>query len=240
MLIGRLSNASTFCSFATKESDEGKPNNKTTVLINLNFERTSNSTPKCLTSKINLIFIDVRNKSFKSKDNKKIKCDIKKQKTNSKNKVNLINIKNANNNNDKINISPVNKISVIPTPGIINESGNKNNSFKNGEKIIKSKFVNKEKKLKIETYSQSLNLSCMKTLPPKLPEVLNFENDLKHNNKWTKSNNTYGHLSKGKIPNIFFGHLMVDCNLKNNRYLKSSCTQRNKNKLLTVLYFKPL
>ena len=42
----------------------------------------------------------------------------------------------------------------------------------------------------------------------------NFENDLKHNNKWTKSNNTYGHLSKGKIPNIFFGHLMVDCNSK--------------------------
>ena len=192
-----------------------------------------------LIHKINIIFIDIKKKSFKSKDYRKINFDKNIQKAKSKkNKIDLININNINNN--KINNSPVNNTSFIPARDTINESGNKNNISKNSTKTIKSKFVNKERKLKIELYSQNHNLSCMKKLPPKLPEALNFENNLENNIKWTKSNDTYGHLSNGKIPNIFFGHLMVDSNLRNNKYLKSSCTQRNKNKLLTILYYKPL
>ena len=208
-------------------------------LINLKFERSSNSAPKFPSRKINLIFLNIKKRSFKSKDNQKLKleCENPKSKSNSKNKLNLNKLKQTNQNNI-ISIKNVKKF--IPAPDTIKESGDKKFLSKNEAKVQKSKIVNKEKKLNSELYSQSLNLSCMKKLPPKLPEVLNFETFMQNKSKGTKSIETYGQLSKGKIPNIFFGHLMVNCSIRKNRYLRSSMTQRNKNKLLTILYYKPL
>ena len=90
----------------------------------------------------------------------------------------------------------------------------------------------------------------MKKCPPKLPDVFNHEHNLRNNGIGTKSNCAYGQLSKGLIPNVFFGHWMVDCNQsyigfskkdkKNKKFFRSSATQRNKKKLLTIIYYAPL
>lgn len=234
-----MSNASTFCSFVTKESEETKATNSNMPLINLNFERATNSTPKFPSRKIKLLFLNIKKKSFKSKDNKELKPECEKtiSKSNSKNKLILDKLKEINKNN----ITSVNKSNkFIPAPDTKKESGDKKFLSKNDAKVLKPKIVNKEKKLNSELYSQSHNLSCMKKFPPKLPEMLNFETIMQNKLKGTMSIETYGQLSKGKIPNIFFGHLMVNCSIRKNRYLKSSMTQRNKNKLLTIFYYKPL
>ena len=90
----------------------------------------------------------------------------------------------------------------------------------------------------------------MKKYPPKLPDLFNNEYGFQYNVKGTISSDTYGQLSKGIIPNIFYSHLMVGTNLtyigfrrgKNNikNYFNLSTTQRNKKKLLTIIYFTPL
>ena len=235
IFIGKLSNASTFCSFVTKESEETKASNTYTRLINLNFERASNSAPKLFSSKIYLIPTDIKLYSFKSIDSKKVKCQKKVLK--SKEKLTLINIKGT----DVNNTTCVNKTNFIPTPATLNESRKKpkNLNSKNDTKTLKSQVVNKEKNLNCDIYTQSFNLSKMKKTPPKLPEVLNFEHSMKNKFNESKSNETYGQLYQGSIPNIFFGHIMTECYLGKNKYLKSSVTQRNKSKLLTILYYKP-
>lgn len=232
-----MSNASTFCSFVTKESEETKGTNSNMPLINLKFYRASNSTPKFPSRKINLIFLNIKKKSFKSKDSKELKLKSENPESKSKNKLNLDKLKETNKNNI---ISVNNSKKFIPAPGTMKESGDKKFVSKNETKVLKSKLVNKEKKLNSELYTQSHNLTCMKKLPPKVPEMLNFETFMQYKLNGTMSIETYGQLSKGKIPNIFFGHLMVNCSIRKNRFLKSSTTQRNKNKLLTILYYKPL
>ena len=234
-----MSDTSTFCSFVTKESEETKATNSNMPLINLNFVRRSKSTPKFPSQENKSIFLNIEKKCFKSKDNKelKIECENSKLKSISKNKLILDKLKETNKNN----ITSVNNSNkFIPAPDIKKESRNKKFLSKNDTKVLKSKFVNNKKKLNSELYSQSLNLSCMKKFPPKLPEMLNFEILMQNKLKGTMPIETYGQLSKGKIPNIFFGHLMVNCSIRKNRYLKSSMTQRNKNKLLTIFYYKPL
>ena len=235
-LLGKLSNASTFYSLITKESDEPK-NDKTTLgTINLNFNRKINSSPKFTCRKINLFFFNTENKSYKSKDNKKRKCPDKEIKSKEKYElIKTINIKD-------VNIKPHNE---TPKKNDIN-----NITFKKTKKEKVSKIVNKEEKFNIESYSQNYNLSCMKKCPPKLPDVFKHKHNFDNNGIGTKSNCTYGQLSKGIIPNIFFGHWMVDCNQnykgfrnkekKNKNFFKSSVTQRNKKKLLTIIYYAPL
>ena len=205
-------------------------------MLNLNFERASNSAPKLFSSKIYLIPSDFKLNSFKSKDIKKVKCQKKILKA--KEKLNLISIKGT----DVNIINSVNKTNFIPTPHNFNESGEKTKKFnsKNDTKILKSQIVNKDKNLNSEIYTQSFNLSRMKKIPPKLPEILNFEHTMKIKLSEAKSKETYGQLYQGSIPNIFFGHLMTECySGKNKKYIKSSATQRNKSKLLTILYYKP-
>lgn len=236
-LLGKLSNASTFYSLITKESEETKFDKTISGTINLNFNRKINSSSKFTCRKINLFSFDTKNKSYKSKDNKKQNCPNKKIK--SKEKYELINTNN------------IKDVNIKPPPETPKKSDNNNNiKLKKNKKDNNSKIVNKDEKLNIESYSQNFNLSCMKKCPPKLPDMFNYEHNLQNKGRGTKSNCTYGQLSKGLIPNVFFGHWMVDCNQyyigyskkgkKNKKFFGSSATQRNKKKLLTIIYYAPL
>ena len=243
IFIGRLSNASTFCSFIAKDSDEAKINNKIIFFPNSNKDKVSNSSPKLESIKIDLLFVNNKNKSVKSKDNKKTKCQNKKSKPKSKEKIkyNNINICNSTYKNKKINN--------ISTPEKMKKGHNYNNVInKKDNKDVD--IVNINKNVKLEMYTQNIDVSCMKKCPPKLPDLFNNEYGFHYNVKGAISSDTYGQLSKGIIPNIFYSHLMVGTNLtyigfrrgKNNikNYFNMSMTQRNKKKLLTIIYFTPL
>jgi hypothetical protein len=99
------------------------------------------------------------------------------------------------------------------------------------------------KKKKSEIYSQNLDISLMKGKPPKVNEL--FLHDYSFSDKLIdKSNETFGKLDKETIPVAFYHHLMIsDKNEKafNNKhkYCRTSITQRNKKKLLTIIYYSP-
>ena len=89
----------------------------------------------------------------------------------------------------------------------------------------KTSIIKNTTKEKSDNYSQNYDIMTqMKKQPPKLPELLNHDYNLNNVNKNSK-NETYGEIYKGKIPNIFYGHLMID---KNGSINKSCITQRNK------------
>lgn len=74
----------------------------------------------------------------------------------------------------------------------------------------------------------------MKKSPPKLPELFYPEYDLNKNKNPKKE--TYGDISECKVPNTFFCHLLTK---KEKKYIRSCMTQRNKKKLLTIVYYSP-
>ena len=75
----------------------------------------------------------------------------------------------------------------------------------------------------------------MKSAPPLLPNIYNHEYNFEDSkNNFTRE--TYGEIDKGKIPNIFFDHLMVK---KKKTFNKSCITYRNKKKCLTLIYYSP-
>ena len=100
----------------------------------------------------------------------------------------------------------------------------------------------------MDSYSQNYNLLCMKKNPPKLPEVFYHKHNFKSSEIVVGTNSSYAQLNRGTIPNIFFGHLMVESNKfkigfggkKLKHYIRSSATQRNNKKLLTVIYYSPV
>ena len=78
-----------------------------------------------------------------------------------------------------------------------------------------------------DDFSQNFDLTLMKKYAPKLPELLNYKQNLDY--KKDRSN----------ILNIFFGHLKIKEKI-NKKYIKTCLTQRTKQKLLTYVYYKPL
>lgn len=101
-------------------------------------------------------------------------------------------------------------------------------------------MINNKKNKKIELYGQDLDLKDMKASPPKEPELFLHVYNFKNRNILFKNNETSSILNKGNIPNVYYNHLMISkeyflfnkCN-----YNKISLTQRNKNKLLTIIYY---
>ena len=85
----------------------------------------------------------------------------------------------------------------------------------------------------------------MKEIPPKLPDLFNYELNLNNkNNINNNKNETFGKLNNERIPIIFNNHLMVNANNKkimnNNKYFKSLVAHRNNNKILTLIYYSPI
>ena len=85
----------------------------------------------------------------------------------------------------------------------------------------------------------------MREKPPKLPELFSHNYNFKENELiLDKSNETFGKLNKETIPITFYNHLMINNTSKKfvnnrNKYFKTSITQRNKKKLLTIIYYSP-
>ena len=83
----------------------------------------------------------------------------------------------------------------------------------------------------------------MKENPPKPPEL--YFHDYNFNDKLIeKSNETFGILNKETIPVSFYNHLITSeenkkLANKKHKYFRTSLTQRNKNKMLTVIYYSP-
>ena len=109
-------------------------------------------------------------------------------------------------------------------------------NIKSNFEALENKPVKKKNKNNSETYSQGYDtLKCMKTNPPKLPNIYNHDYDLK-NTDINSNNETCGIINKGTIPVVFFGHIMTK---KKKTFNKLSITQRNKKKLVTILYYTP-
>ena len=89
-----------------------------------------------------------------------------------------------------------------------------------------------------------MDVNIMKKSPPKIPGLFFHNYNFEENETISKSNETFGKLNKDTVPITFYGHLMINKSGKkiiNNgkKYMKTSITQRNKNKLLTIIYYSP-
>ena len=104
------------------------------------------------------------------------------------------------------------------------------------QKIYKKDTLNK----KTDLYGQINDIKCLKEYPPKKPELYNHIYNLKNKLKLFKENEEFGMLNEDIVPNIFYNHFMACVNNKkfnkNNVY---SITQRNKKKLITIVYYLP-
>lgn len=147
-------------------------------------------------------------------------------------KNNNVNTKLTNNNicKHKININNTSK----PKKTVINHKDNINTRHK-----TKKKLAN----IKNDIYTQNKDISYMNINAPNLPNLFehafNLQND---NNTANKCNKTFGQLNKEIIPISFYNHLMFSENekKKKNKYIKTSITERNKKKLITILYYTPV
>ena len=119
----------------------------------------------------------------------------------------------------------------------------KDKNINNNNKITKKRAndkLNKNNK-NIEIYGQAYDLKIMRENPPKSPELFFHLYTLKNKNKFFKENDSFGIIKYEKIPNIFYNHFLFTekKNFLNYKYKKISMTQRNKNKLLTIIYYSP-
>ena len=169
-----------------------------------------------------------------------------------------INIKNINLNKNEtkninlINIKPAQNIKII-TESKINDNNIKNpvNIISNNKNVYKKKISNQKQssttlpsKNQTELYNQKIDIKCMKKSPPKLPKLFCHNYNFEENETISKSNETFGKLNKDRVPIIFYGHLLINKSSKKiannrNKCMKTSITQRNKLKLLTIVYYSP-
>ena len=175
---------------------------------------------------------------FNAKDQKIIVNNFENKSLNIKNNKIIDDAKNK----DQCNIIISNTSNPVYT--ILNSNNKKNNISKQEKKQKQSlKLKTLAKKKKSEIYSQNLDISLMKGKPPKVNEL--FLHDYSFSDKLIdKSNETFGKLDKETIPVAFYHHLMIsDKNEKafnnKNKYCRTSITQRNKKKLLTIIYYSP-
>ena len=129
-------------------------------------------------------------------------------------------------------------------------STNINNASKNVNvnTIIKNNHISKHHS-KINTnemYTQDKEIvKYMKEYPPNKPGLYAHDYNLVKENDIDKKSESFGTMNRDTVPIIFYNHLMIGgkWGIKNvnnkNRYLKTSITQRNKKKLLTIIYCSP-
>jgi hypothetical protein len=129
----------------------------------------------------------------------------------------------------------------IPVNTIPN-SNNKEKYISKQKQSLKLKAISN--KTKVEIFSQNIDaINIMKEKPPKIPEL--FYHDYNFGIKLIeKSDETFGQLNREIIPVAFYNHLFINEESKKlvnnkNKYCRTSLTQRNKNKMLTVIYYSP-
>ena len=126
----------------------------------------------------------------------------------------------------------------------VNTISNHKNVYKKNISNQKQSFPTLLNKNNAELYTQKVDVSIMKKSPPKIPGLFFHNYNFEENETISKSNETFGKLNKDIVPITFYGHLMINKSGKkiiNNckKYMKTSITQRNKNKLLTIIYYSP-
>jgi hypothetical protein len=151
---------------------------------------------------------------------------------------NVYNLAQKNLNKNYANNKIINQNSKINNNIVFIEHNSIKAPINNNNALI---MINNKKNKKRELYGQDLGLKNMKTSPPKGPELFLHIYNLKNRDILFKNNETVGILNKGNIPNVYFNHLMIDEKyvIFNNKckYNRISLTQRNKNKLLTIIYY---
>lgn len=110
--------------------------------------------------------------------------------------------------------------------------------------IIFRKNNEKEKKVKnSDLYGQNYNLEILRENPPRSPDLFYHKYNFTNQKVLSKDNENFNVLNKNNIPNVFYNHLVINENNIgfNNRckYKKISITKRNKNRLLTIIYYSP-
>jgi len=123
--------------------------------------------------------------------------------------------------------------SKYPENSLIRKVDKKNIIF---QKIYKKDKANK----RTDLYEQIKDIKCLKEYPPKMSDLYDHKYNLRSKLKLFKENEVFGILNKDIIPNIFYNHLMVSIN--NKKFKKNSIytiTQRNKKKLITIVYYLP-
>ena len=194
----------------------------------LNYKKKLNSTDKFIYNKIKNV-----NNNINKIEN--AKNDLKR----SEDKINnlLINKSNGNAKN-KVQFKINNMSNLVNT--LTNFNYNKKNILKQKQSLKLKASGNKKN---AEIYSQNIDVSIMKEKPPKLPDL--FFHDYTFNDKLiVKSNETFGKLNQDTIPVAFNNHLMINEKdkkfvNKKHKYFRTSATQRNAKKLLTVIYYSP-
>ena len=95
----------------------------------------------------------------------------------------------------------------------------------------------------MDLYGQNYNLENMRKIAPKASELFYHIYNIKNINIYFKDNETLGNLNKDTIPNVFYNHMIYNREhvIFNNKckYLKTCIVQRNKKKLLSVIYYFP-
>ena len=231
----KISDISTFSSNNTKDVEDITTNPVTHLVKSLYicklFHSASTKNIYRRNNLCNLEFSSIKDyKNYKSNNVNKNNVNIKEnsffnlkhiKKTNfTKKKIS----RNKNNSNRKININNAS----IPVNTVSNHNKKINNHFKKVEN-------NKD-----DLYTQNKSPTFMKQFPPKVPEILNHNLNLENISK----TNTYGKLNKETLPHVFYNHLMLsndynkDLSVKKS-YFKASVTKRNKNKILTIVYYTP-
>ena len=171
---------------------------------------------------------------------------------NNKNKFDYkcINYNNNLNIKEIKDINPINKkISQNYKDNIINKININDNT---SEPVCNTQNIDKEyiskknlktnlKKIKNDLFTQDKDIvKYMKTEPCSLPNLYSHDYNLKNNSIIEKSNETLGKVNRDTIPITFYNHLMIFGNKKIvNKKNKISITQRNKRKLLTIIYYSP-
>lgn len=102
------------------------------------------------------------------------------------------------------------------------------------KKKLKEKVPKKE-----EIFDCLRDSSLFKKEPPKAPGLYAHDYFLRNLNEFRNENTNYGVLSFGKVPHIFYNHLMFNKIELNETFFNFSLTKRTKSKLLTFAYYTP-
>ena len=215
-------------------------------------------------------FMKIKNNSLKSKKTQSLStnCDDKKEndikdiilingtptkcKNENNNEYNMIINSNENKNNNnqikingnliiineeiKININPINLFNI--------SKENVNNNLNDDKKknIVKDEVNKKIDSNKIKNFcKKSENFEILNEHPPHTSELFNNMYILTENNKYYyTSRYCYDRLNRSKIEHFFFNHIMIKNHIKNSSYFSLCINKRTKNKLITIIYYKPM
>ena len=152
-----------------------------------------------------------------------------------------VNIKNTQVVKPK-RINLKNKISISNESTHVNKINEVKTKLNKSKTHISKENLEERKAKKTDAYHQNTDKSMglMNAVPPTLPSIFNHNYNLERN--ITNNSISFGKLNKELIPVPFYNHFMVAGGrrlIDEKKYIQSTITQRNKKKLLTIVYFTP-